>query len=434
MEEQSFNLMELVVHPHNISRAYRQVTKRKDTASGVDGMRVAEFSIYLNQHWVSIQKSLVEGKYRPELIRGVKIPKPNGGYRQLGIPTLIDRLIQQSLNQVLNLKWDKDFSVFSYGFRPARNAHQALEQANTYINEGYQQIIDLDLKAFFDRVNHDKLMGLLSRKVKDKRVLRLIHNYLKSGLLQDGIIQARRQGTPQGGPLSPLLSNILLDELDKELTKRGHRFVRYADDCSIFLRSKRAAQRVKRSITRFLEKKLHLQVNQEKTSICRPLKYELLGHSFTPTYQKGSKGKYRLSISSKSWKKLKEKIKLLTKKTAPIPLRQRITRLNQLMVGWVNYFKNATGFQKLKELDSWVRCRLRYCIWKQWKRPRKRYKAFIQLGVQPSWARRFAWSRKGGWRVACSPIMGTTVTLERLRKRGYIPFLEYYSKVKYPKL
>jgi len=251
--------------------------------------------------------------------------------------------------------------------------------------------------------------------------------------MEQGEVQERLEGTPQGGPLSPLLSNILLHELDEELEKRGHAFVRYADDCSIFLKSKRAAQRVLASITRFIEEKLHLEVNQEKTSICRPIKFVLLGHGYVSSYKKGDKGKYRLCIAKKSWKRLKEKIKFITKKTRPLSLAERIKKLNEVMRGWVNYFKHATGYQKFKDLDAWIRSRLRYCIWKDWKRPKRRLRAFLQLGVEWSWAKRYAYSRMGGWAIACSPIMKTTVTEKRLRQRGYIPFLEYYLKIKYRK-
>ena len=276
-------------------------------------------------------------------------------------------------------------------------------------------------------------MSLLGQKVKDKTLLQLIGKYLRSGIMQDGLVKARTEGTPQGGPLSPLLSNILLHELDAELEKRGHKFVRFADDCSIFLTSKLAAQRVLASITRFIEEKLHLEVNQEKTSICRPTKFVLLGHGFVSSYKKGDKGKYRLCIAKKSWKRLKEKIKVITKKTSPIPLEERITRLKHLMRGWINYFKYATGYQKFKDLDGWVRSRLRYCIWKQWKRPKRRLRAFLQLGVEWSWAKRYAYSRKGGWRLANSQVMKMTVTEERLRQKGYISFLEYYLEVKHRK-
>ena len=399
----------------------------------MDGVKTEDLPRYLMYHWERIKVDLETGSYQPQIVRGVKIPKSNGGTRQLGIPTVMDRVIQQSIHQVLSPIWEQHFSEYSYGFRPKRDAHQALFKARSYINEGRQYIIDLDLKAFFDRVQHDYLMSLLGQKVKDKTLLQLIGKYLRSGIMQDGLVKARTEGTPQGGPLSPLLSNILLHELDAELEKRGHKFVRFADDCSIFLTSKLAAQRVLASITRFIEEKLHLEVNQEKTSICRPTKFVLLGHGFVSSYKKGDKGKYRLCIAKKSWKRLKEKIKFITKKTRPLSLAERIKKLNEVMRGWINYFKHATGYQKFKNLDAWIRTRLRYCIWKDWKRPKRRLRAFLQLGVEPSWARRYAYSRMGGWAIAGSPIMKTTVTEERLRKRGYIPFLEYYLKVKHRK-
>lgn len=424
------NLMRWVVSGQGFVNAYHSVLRNKG-AAGVDGVKTEDLPLYLMQHWARIKTELLAGEYRPQLVRGVSISKSNGGIRQLGIPTVMDRLVQQGIHQVLSPIWEKDFSTFSYGFRPKRSAHDALKQATKYINAGRHWIIDLDLKSFFDRIHHDKLMSLISHRIGDKTLLRLIRRYLQSGLLKDGVVQTRQEGAPQGGPLSPLLSNILLDELDQELEKRGHKFVRYADDCSIFLTSHRAAEQVLASITRFLNRKLHLEVNTEKTTICRPSHFVLLGHDFVSSYKKGDRGKYRLCIAKKSWHRLKEKIKIITRKTSPIPLEERIERLNRLMFGWVNYFKHATGYQKLKTLDSWIRCRLRYCIWKQWKRPKRRLRAFRQLGVDQSWARRFAYSRKGGWAIACSPIMGTTVTEDRLRLRGYIPFLEYYLKAKH---
>ena len=426
------NLMQVILSPANRQAALSRVMGNMG-APGVDGMTVAELPLYLKVYWPEIESSLLSGTYQPSAVRGVLIPKDSGGKRLLGIPTVVDRFIQQCVHQVLNKVYDETFSEHSYGFRPGRSAHDALAQALQHINEGYQDVIDLDLKSFFDRVNHDKLMGLLRRKISDKMLLRLIRRYLTSGMLLGGVVSQREEGTPQGGPLSPLLSNILLDELDKELEIRGHRFVRYADDVSIFKRSKRAAIRVRASITKFLNQELLLEVNEEKTSICRPVKLLLLGHGFVAVYKKGVKGQYRLSIAQKSWSRLKLKIKIITRKTSPIPFKERIVRLNQLMRGWVHYFKFATGFQKLKTLDGWIRSRLRYCIWKQWKRPKRRLRAFLQLGVSPSWARRFAYSRKGGWHLACGPVMGTTVTEARLQQRGYISFLSYYLKVKYGK-
>ena len=430
MEKKVNNLMRWVVSGHGFVNAYHSVMRNKG-APGVDGVKTEDLPKYLLNHWERVKEKLLSGTYRPQAVRGVKIPKPDGGVRQLGIPTVVDRLVQQSIHQVLSPNWERCFSSFSYGFRPKRSAQNALLQANAYINAGRHWIIDLDLKSFFDRVNHDKLMHLISQRVDDKVLLRLIRRYLESGVLENGKVQPRREGTPQGGPLSPLLSNILLNELDQELEKRGHKFVRYADDCSIFLTSKSAADRVLKSITSFLYKKLHLEVNKEKTSICRPSTFILLGHGFVSTYKKGERGKYRLKIADKSWRKLRMKIKVITRKTSPIPFEERIQRLNLLMRGWVNYFKLATGYQKFRDLDAWIRCRLRYCIWKDWKKPKRRIRAFLQLGVSASWARRYAYSRMGGWAIACSPIMGTTVTEARLRRKGYIPFLEYYLKAKH---
>ena len=423
------SLMGAILSKENLLRAYKRVVSNGG-APGVDGVRVDELKTLLQQRWAAIQLELLEGTYHPAQVKGVEIPKANGGKRLLGIPTVMDRFIQQAVQQVLGRLWDVDFSPYSYGFRPGRNAQQALLQATEYINTGYQDVIDLDLKSFFDKVNHDKLMALIRRKIQDKALLRLIRRYLQSGIMLGGISQERTEGTPQGGPLSPLLSNILLNELDKELTSRGHRFVRYADDCSIFLRSKAAAKRVRESITRFIESQLLLEVNQDKTKICRPTGFVLLGHTFTSTYKKGEKGKYRLSIARKSWEALKRKIKTITRKTDPMPLDVRIQALNQLMKGWLNYFKYATGYEKLDRLDGWIRNRLRYCIWKAWKRPKRRLRAFLQLGIPKDWAVRFAYSRKGGWRLACSPVMGMSITEERLRQRGYISFKDYYHKVR----
>lgn len=285
MEKKVNNLMRWVVSGHGFVNAYHSVMRNKG-APGVDGVKTEDLPKYLLNHWERVKEKLLLGTYRPQAVRGVRIPKPDGGVRQLGIPTVVDRLIQQSTHQVLSPNWERCFSSFSYGFRPKRSAQDALRQANAYINAGRHWIIDLDLKSFFDRVNHDKLMHLISQRVDDKVLLQLIRRYLESGVLENGKVQPRREGTPQGGPLSPLLSNILLHELDKELESRGHHFVRYADDCSSFLTSRRAAERVLKSITRFLENKLHLEVNQKKTNICRPLNFVLLGHGFVSSYKK----------------------------------------------------------------------------------------------------------------------------------------------------
>jgi group II intron reverse transcriptase/maturase len=417
----------------NLSAAYKQVVSNKGCA-GVDKMTVKDLKDYLRKQWKTIETEIENGTYQPQKVLGVEIPKPNGGgVRLLGIPTVLDRMVQQAINQYLSPLYEPEFSVFSYAFRPGRNAHQAILQAQAYINEGYQYVIDLDLKSFFDLVNHDYLMSLLHRKIKDPILLKLIRKYLKAGIMLNGVVQERESGTPQGSPLSPLLSNIILNELDKELTKRGLRFVRYADDVSIYVKSERAAKRVLASITRFIEGKLKLKVNQEKTSICRPLKLQLLGFAFTSTYNKGDKGKYQLVTSDKSFKRLKEKIKHITRKTRPMTFEERATDLQLLTQGWVAYYKLSNMWQKLKELDGWVRSRLRYCIWKQWKKPDRRKRAYIQLGIDPEMAYQWSRSRKGGWAVAQSPMMKTTVTKERLKQRGYVSFLEVFERMHYTK-
>lgn len=424
------SLLDRILSKSNLQSAYDRVVGNRGS-SGVDGVGVDALSGHLRQHWPRIAAEIRAGSYRPSAVRGVEIPKPNGGTRLLGIPTTTDRFIQQAIHQVLSPIFDKDFSPFSYGFRPGRSAHQALHRAKKYINEGYQDIIDLDLKSFFDEVNHDLLVNLLKRKVKDTVLLKLIRSFLTSGLLLGGVVGQRAKGTPQGGPLSPLLSNILLDELDKELTRRGHRFIRYADDCSIFLHSKRSAHRVLRSITCFIEEDLRLLVNKDKTTICRPVRFELLGYGFISAYRKGEKGKYDLRVSPKSIKRLKLKIKAITRKTSPIPFEERIQRLNSLMYGWLNYFKLGKMWGKLRSLDGWIRNRLRYCIWKQWKKPNRRMRAFRQLGIEAGMAYAWSRSRMGGWAIAQSPIMGVTVTEERLAKRGYKSFLKYYERLFY---
>ena len=420
-------LIEQVLDYRNVQKAYRQVTRNKGVA-GVDNISTQELLAYMQENWDIIKQEITNGQYRPSEVLGVEIPKSNSGKRLLGIPTVIDRLIQQSIHQVLYPMYEIDFSEYSYGFRVGKNAHQAVSQAQSYINQGYQYILDFDLKSFFDIVNHDYLMSLLNRKIKDRLLLKLIRRYLQSGILLNGLSQQREQGTPQGSPLSPLLSNIILNELDKELERRGLRFVRYADDFSIFVKSKRASQRVKEGITKFVEQKLHLKINAEKSSICRPIAYFILGYGFVPTYRKGEKGKYNLRVNPKSFKRLKQKIKDLTRKTSPIPLSERLYRLEQVTRGWINYYRFAHIVGKLKELDTWVRNRLRYCIWHDWKKPNKRMRSFIRLGIEAGQA--YAWSRTrmGGWATAQSPIMKTTVTISRLEQKGYISFTSQYSK------
>jgi len=420
-------LLTQVLDYSNVNKAYKHVTFNRGSA-GVDNVSTKELSTYMQTNWDRIKREISDGTYKPQAVLGVEIPKSNGGKRLLGIPTVIDRLIQQSIHQVLYPIYDPEFSDYSYGFRIGRNAHQAIAQAQIYINQGYQYIIDFDLKMFFDIVNHDYLMSLLNRKIKDRLLLKLIRRYLQSGILLDGLIQQRERGTPQGSPLSPLLSNIILTELDKELEERGLRFVRYADDFSIFVKSKRASKRVSRNITEFVENKLHLKINNEKSHICRPIHYFLLGYGFVPTYKKGEKGKYNLRVNPKSFTRLKQKIKEITRKTLPTPFTERLIKLEQVTRGWINYYRFANIVGKLKELDTWVRNRLRYCIWKHWKKPNKRMRSYIRLGIPKGQAYAWSRSRMGGWAIAQSPIMKTTITIKRLEVRGYVSFTTQLSK------
>jgi group II intron reverse transcriptase/maturase len=349
--------------------------------------------------------------------------------RLLGIPTATDRLLQQAVSQVITVKFEPEFKDHSYGFRPDKNAHEAIHQAQKNIHSGYQHIVDIDLKSFFDEVDHCILLQLLYRKIKCPLTLGLIRKWLRVPILINGKLIKRRKGVPQGSPLSPLLSNILLHELDKELEKQGLKYVRYADDFSIYTKSKAIAQKTGNQIYLFLRDKLKLPINREKSGIRRPVQFGLLGYEFVPTYKKGDKGKYQLVASAKSWKNLKEKIKTVTKKTSPMSFEERIIKLREIQQGWVNYFRMASLTGKLKDLDSWVRNRLRYCIWHDWKKPDRKRKNLIRLGIGKGQA--YAWSRTrmGGWAVAQSPILVTTITLKRLAKRGYESMLDYYLKV-----
>jgi len=420
-------LITKVLDYSNINRAFKRVVSNKGS-KGVDGITTQELRAYMQENWSRIEREITNGHYLPQAVLGAEIPKSNGGKRLLGIPTVIDRLIQQAIHQVLAPNFDIEFSEFSYGFRKGRNAHQAVLQAQSYINESYQDIIDLDLKKFFDIVNQDYLMSLLNRKIKDRMLMKLIRRYLQSDIMIGGLSEQRTKGTPQGSPLSPLLSNIILNELDKELTKRGLRFIRYADDCSIFVKSKRSAQRVQRSVTKFIETKLHLQVNEQKTTICRPVNYFVLGYGFVSTYKKDESGKYKLRVSPKSFKTMKQWIKQITRKTLSLSFTERIAKLTAFTRGWINYYKFANISTKLKALDAWVRSRLRYCIWKHWKKPNKRMRSFIRLGIKQGQAYAWSRSRKGGWTTALSPIMKTTITVERLTRRGYLSFSVQFQK------
>lgn len=415
-------MLEEILDRENMILAYKRVVSNKGSA-GVDKIEVQSLKSSMDKSWVFIKAEILEGSYRPQPVKRVEIPKASGGIRQLGVPTTSDRLIQQAISQVLNKHYDPSFSRFSYGFRQGKNAHQAIKQAQVHLNEGYSHIVDLDLEKFFDTVNHDYLMHLLSQEVRDKRVLKLIRSYLQSGVMQSGVISPSRKGTPQGGPLSPLLSNILLDKLDKELERRGHRFVRYADDCSIYVKSHRAAARVLQSITTFIEQELKLKVNQTKSGIRRPNGMKLLGYSFY-----NGKGGYRLRIAPQGYQRFKRKVKILTNKTWSISMGDRLSRLTAVCRGWVNYFKLADAKSHLQRLDEWIRSRLRYCIWKQWKRVRTRVKALVRLGAGRRNAYIWANTRKGGWHTAHSYVLKGTVTNARLKQRGYISLMAMYSK------
>jgi len=347
----------------------------------------------------------------------------------MDLPTVVDRLLQQAVGQVIAIRFEMEFEDYSYGFRPNRNAQQAVLKAQEYINSGYRHIVDIDLKSFFDEVDHCILLQLLYRKVKCPLTLRLIRKWIRAPILIKGKLVKRRKGVPQGSPLSPLLSNIMLNELDKEMEKQGLRYVRYADDFSIYTDSDLAARKIGNSIYLFLKNKLKLPINREKSGIRRPLKFTILGFGFASTYGKSEKDKYQLVVSAKSWKSLKQKLKIITRKTTPSTFDERIQKLKETAQGWLNYFRMARIYGKLKVLDAWIRNRLRYCIWHHWKKPERRRKNLLRLGVDQHHASSWSRTRMGGWAVAQSPILVTTITVERLRKRGYEAMVTYYEKI-----
>jgi group II intron reverse transcriptase/maturase len=421
-------MIEQVINRRNLQRSYQHVLLNKGSA-GVDGMTVTELYSFLKVNRDKIATAVVNGKYLPQSILGVEIPKSNGKKRLLGIPTVTDRWLQQAVSQIIGLKFEQEFKEYSYGFRPNRNAQQAVLQAQQYINDGYHHIVDIDLKNFFDEVDHCLLMQLLYRKVKCPITLRLIRLWLRAPILINGKLAKRRKGVPQGSPLSPLLSNILLHELDKALERQGLRYVRYADDFSIYTKSQSEAREVGNSIYLFLKNKLKLPINREKSGIRKPVQFTILGFRFVPTYVKGEKGKYQTVVSEKSWKALKQNLKTITRKTTPKTFGERIKQLKEVQRGWLQYFRMASIYGKLKDLDSWLRNRLRYCIWHDWKKRERRRKNLIRLGVPYRQAMGWSRTRMGGWAVAQSPILITTITLERLTKRGYESMLDYYFKV-----
>jgi group II intron reverse transcriptase/maturase len=421
-------MIEQVLNPINVKRAYRQVVKNKGSA-GVDGMSVKELYDYLSKNRERIESELRKGTYLPQAILGVEIPKSNGKTRLLGIPTVIDRLLQQAVGQAIALKFEVEFEDYSYGFRPNRNAQKAVLKAQEYINSGYQHIVDIDLKNFFDEVDHCILLQLLYRKIKCPLTLRLIRKWLRTPILINGKLVKRRKGVPQGSPLSPLLSNIMLNELDKELERQGLLYVRYADDFSIYCKSNQQARKIGNEIYLFLKNKLKLPINREKSGIRKPVNFRILGFGFVPTYVKGESGKYQLVVSEKGWKSLKQKLKVITRKTTPCSFDERIHRLKEVQRGWLEYYRIANIVGKLQTLDGWLRNRLRYCIWHHWKKPERKRKNLIRLGVDQDHAYSWSRTRKGGWAIAQSPILITTITLERLKKRGYEAMLTHYGKI-----
>jgi RNA-directed DNA polymerase len=390
--------MEAIVERENLKQALAQVTRNKG-AAGVDGMTVADLPAHLKEHWPTIRAQLLDGTYKPQPVRRVEIPKVSGGTRPLGIPTVLDRFVQQAVMQVLQADWDGTFSEASFGFRPGRSAHQAVERAQGYIASGHGFVVDIDLEKFFDRVNHDILMGLVAKRVTDKRILRLIRGLLTAGVLEGGLVSPTEEGTPQGGPLSPLLSNLMLDVLDKELEKRGHRFVRYADDCNIYVRSQKAGERVMAGIEKFLAKRLKLKVNKAKSAVAKPSVRKFLGFSFTG----GTEPRRR--IAPQAIARFKAKVRELTRRTRGASLPQIVKELSIYLVGWRGYFGFCQTPSVLRALDEWTRRRLRAIAWKQWKRGRARFAELRRRGVGRDLAAQTAGSPHGPWRLANSPAL-----------------------------
>jgi group II intron reverse transcriptase/maturase len=417
-------LLEHILSPSNLNSAYKQV-KRNKGAGGVDKMEVESLKDYLVDNKERLIQSIQQGTYRPNPVRRVLIPKENGKQRQLGIPTVVDRVIQQSIAQKLTSIYEPQFSSHSYGFRPKRSAHGALRKCRDYITQGYIYAVDIDLERYFDTVNHSKLIEILSRTIKDGRVVSLIHKYLNAGVMHEDHYEETHEGVPQGGPLSPLLGNILLNELDRELESRGHKFVRYADDMAILCKSRRSAHRTMKSIVSFIKEKLFLTVNRDKSQVANVKDVKFLGYTF---YR--YRGEGRLRIHPKSVEKMKAKIKRLTSRSNGWGNERRKEALSQYIKGWVQYFKLADMQSLLKRTDKWYRRRLRMVIWKQWKRIKTKMANLVKLGINKHKAYEWANTRKGYWHIANSFILSRTVTDQRLRKAGYVFLLDYYKAVR----
>jgi RNA-directed DNA polymerase len=391
-------LMEEICDRDNLQAALKRV-KQNAGAPGIDGMSVDKLPKFLMKHWPKIRDDLLRGEYTPMAVRRVEIPKPGSSdKRKLGIPCVVDRFIQQAILQILQQKWDCTFSDSSFGFRPGRSAHQAVAQAQSFLNEGYAWVVDIDLEKFFDRVNHDKLMSALAQRIADKRVLKLIRSFLNAGIMENGLVSIPEEGTPQGGPLSPFLSNVVLDELDKELESRGHKFVRYADDCNVYVRSKRAGERVMESVSVFITRKLKLKVNEAKSAVAEPHERKFLGFSFTTGRNPG-----RRKIAPQSLERFRARVRQITNRNHSKSLEVRIKVLSSYLSGWRGYFGFCQTPSVLRDLDSWIRRRLRCVLWKQWKVYKKRKVELIKRGISPDLAHTTAWSSKGPWNLCHTP-------------------------------
>lgn len=422
MPDPNRNLLERILSRENMRMAWKRVKANKG-APGVDGVTIREFPATIRDTWDNIRKSLMEGYYEPSPVLRVEIPKPSGGTRPLGIPTVQDRLIQQAVAQILTPYFDPYFSEFSYGFRPGRSAHDAVKKVREYICQGYKIAVDMDLSKFFDRVNHDVLMHRVAKRIRDKWVLRLIGKYLRAGVKVNGRLQSTRKGVPQGGPLSPLLANILLDDLDKELEKRGHKFVRYADDFIILVKSRRAGERVKRSIQRFLERRLKLKVNEDKSSVVPTDQTTFLGFTF-----KGGKIRW----SDKAFHEFKRRVKHLTGRSWSVSMGYRLMKLTQYVRGWMNYYGISEYYRPIPELDHWLRRRLRMCYWKRWRYCRTKVRNLKRLGTSLNTAISAGMSRKGPWRLSRTLATQTGMTNQWLKDQGLISIKEQWVNIHYP--
>lgn len=414
--------MDKAVEADNIKKALKRVEDNKGSA-GVDNMQVEELRPYLLKHWDRIKQELLDGTYQPAPVRRAEISKPDGGVRELGIPTVLDRFIQQAIQQILTPILEPVFSEFSYGFRPGKSARQAVRKAQGYIQKGKRIVVDIDLEKFFDRVNHDLLMSKIAKHISDKRIHKIIRRYLKSGVMLNGCCVTTEEGTPQGGPISPLLANIMLNDLDHELTKRGHSFVRYADDFNVYVSSERAGQRVYASITKFIHERLKLKVNVQKSAVDQPSKRKFLGFSFT------SCSEVKLRIAPKTKIKFKEKVRQLTNRNWGISMEERLKRLNAYLLGWIGYFGIAQTQRVFQELDGWIRRRLRMCLLKQWKYCKTKLTNLVKLGISEKWAARIAFSRKQYWRLAHTYQINKALGLAYWQEQGLVKLVDRYYEM-----